>query len=81
MPRKPVSQKIAEEVYDLLVGFGEKGGTWEDVFAKTDYAESVCRDALFALEKADRARRTPRWRGTGRGGKPSLWHAVKKEEP
>lgn len=81
MPRKPVTQEIADEVYDLLVAFGEKGGTWQDIFAKTTYPESVCRDALFALGKEERATATPQWKGSGRGGKPTLWHAVKKEEP
>lgn len=79
MLRKEVSPEVADKVYELLKEFGEKGGTWKDVFAATTYAESVCRDALYTLDKAGRAIRHGMQRGPGRGGLPDRFTAIKEE--
>lgn len=81
MPRLDVPPEVAAEIEKYLITFGDKGGTWLDVFQVPEctLGETVIRRGFLTLERAKRAYREPRHQGR-KGRAPDIWRAGQKPE-
>ena len=81
VPRPDVPPAVADEIEKYLAEFGEEGGSWLDIFQipGCTLGETVIRNGLLTLERAERAYREPRHRGR-KGREPDVWRAGQKPQ-